>query len=205
MSNIDWDKVTSYPLTWPVAWPVAWPRKMAYDRARFGDHSMERAVRKTFRELQLLGVPDYSVIVSSNVALRLDGLPRSNQPRPDDPGVAVYFQFEGEPHVLACDCWDRPEHNLWAVAKHIEALRAQERWGVGTVKQAFTGYKALPPPSSAKQDWKLTLQIGPNPTRQEARDAYTRLAKRHHPDSGGDPRDFAIIADAWRRADEALR
>ncbi len=34
--------------------------------------------------------------------------------------------------------------NLWAIAKHVEAMRGLDRWGVGDITRAFTGYAALP-------------------------------------------------------------
>ena len=62
-------------------------------------------------------------------------------------------------HVLACDRWDRPEHNLRAIAKHVEAIRGQERWGVGSVAQAFRGYQALPSRATGKPWWEWDREL----------------------------------------------
>ena len=42
-----------------------------------------------------------------------------------------------------------------------------------------------------------TLGINPTATRAEAKEAYLRLAKQHHPDRSGDPTRFRAIAEAW--------
>jgi hypothetical protein len=202
-------KITSHPL----AWPDGWKRTASRRRAKFGDHGVNRAVREVLSELIRLGVPDYSVVISTNVETRLDGLPYANQRAPADPGVAVWFTLgkEKQRKVLACDKWDRVDHNLWAIAQHIAAIRAQERYGVGTVEQAFRGYAALPPPSSdaPSEDWRDVLEMRDDEgekvhafTAVEVKDAFRALALRDHPDRGG-------AADAFQRLirarDEALR
>lgn len=196
---LDLDDVTANPLSWPTNWHRTEVRK----RARFDGHSMQRAIEYAREELGRMGVIERSVIISSNVELRRDGLPRSNQRIPSDPGVAVYFKLDGEPHVLACDRWTFPEHNLWAIAKHIEALRAQDRWGVGTIKQAFSGYKALPPPSPPAIPWRRVLGFndGVVLSREQVRAAYEVLAKQNHPDQPtGDRARFEQVVEAWTAA-----
>ena len=42
-----------------------------------------------------------------------------------------------------------------------------------------------------------TLGVPPTATRAEAKEAYLRLAKQHHPDRSGDATRFRAIADAW--------
>jgi hypothetical protein len=61
----------------------------------------------------------------------------------NDPGIAVYFTLGKKRVVLACDKWAAPQENIYAIAKHVEALRGQDRWGVGSIEQAFAGYMAL--------------------------------------------------------------
>lgn len=187
-------KLTAYPLVWPTGWA----RSKVRGRAAFGDHSMARAVREVLAELLKLGVPDWSVVISSNVELRLDGTPRSDRRPNGDAGVAVWFVIgkDKERKVLACDRWDRPEHNLWAIAKHICAVRGQERWGVGTVEQAFRGYTALPDPAR-KMNPREIMGIAPGPLTVDALEArFRELVKVQHPDHGGDAARFAQIVEA---------
>jgi hypothetical protein len=151
---------------YPLQWPVGWKRIPAHHRqgAKFAkvntDHhpqigtwksiqelTVADALRRLFRELDLLSASN--CVVSTNVETRADGLPRSDRRAPDDPGVAVYFQLHGKDRVLACDKWDRVADNIAAIAAHIDAIRRQDRYGVGTIDQAFAGYSALPAPGSA--------------------------------------------------------
>src|SRR5579871_4711212 len=133
----------SYPLHWPEGWQRATHRKAAnFAKQR----TLAQARDLLLGELRKFGVPAGSIVISSNVQCRADGLPRSGQAEPNDRGVAVYFKLSGKPQVLACDRWLRTVDNLYAIALHVGAIRAQERWGVGTIEQAFRGYQALPPP-----------------------------------------------------------
>lgn len=88
-----------------------------------------------------------NAVVSTNVALRRDGLPLASAKRVDDPGVAVYFLYKGKQTCFACDRWDKVEDNIYAVAKTIDAMRGIARWGTGDMLDAaFNGFTALPPP-----------------------------------------------------------
>lgn len=188
--------VSAFPLTWPAGWsrtryPKRWP----------GDHhSVHRGTRAVLDELVRLGARESNVIVSTNLRLRLDGLPYSSQCMPEDRGTAVYFPLKGEPHVLACDRWDQIGCNLWAIARHVEALRGMDRWGVGSLEQAFRGYAALPDPNAPRPWWDV-LGVNPGATADQVRARFRELAKAHHPDRGGDP---ATMAELSRARDEAL-
>jgi len=141
------------------------------------------------------------VVLSTNIALRLDGLPRSGQGEPSDPGVAVYFRLLGKPRTLACDRWDRVADNMAAIAGHVAAIRAVDRYGVGTLEQAFAGYAALP---ASTEEWWLVLGVEPNATIEEVEEAFRDLAKRHHPDAGGAPGEMARLTAAREAARRAL-
>lgn len=185
------DGINNFPLTWPMTWPrtEAWKRK----NAQFADRSIAKAVDKVLDELRMLNARD--IIISTNLQLRQDGLPRSAQKRPGDPGVAVYFTIKSAPRVLACDKWFLVEDNLWAIAKHIEALRGQQRWGVGSIDQAFAGYPALP-----AGNWWEWLGVDRGAREDEIRTAFRTLAKNYHPDVGGNQEDFLKIQAAFDQA-----
>lgn len=185
------------PEAHPLHWPTGWPRSTARSRARFGQKNevsygsrfgqvtVFAALRRLEDELLRLGVKIDGYLVSSNIITRRDGLPRSAQREPDDPGVAVYFKLKGKDKVLACDRWDRVADNIVAIAKHIDAIRGMERWGVGTVEQAFAGYEALPPP--VQRHWREVFGV-PKDADVGAADIearYRAMARECHPDRGG--------------------
>jgi hypothetical protein len=147
-------------------------------------------------ELGRLGVRPGDFIVSTNLQTRLDGLPYSTAKEPADPGVAVYFRLKGADRVLACDSWDRVAGNLCAIAQHIDALRRIDRYGVGTLEQAFAGYAALP---ARGQTWRTTLGFAPDEavTEERIHAAFRERAREAHPDvAGGSHEAMAALTEA---------
>lgn len=168
---------------YPLQWPAGKPRKQFPERSRFVERSIDAATRVLSEELRRLGASN--MVLSTNLRLRNDGFPRSNQAQPSDRGVAVYFSYKKQPMCFACDRWDRIQDNIYAIAMTIEALRGIERWGSGSmVEQAFTGFVALPAPRSANDPWGL-LGIRPGATEAEIDAAYREKAKKAHPDAPG--------------------
>ena len=192
--------VTNYPLYWPAGWP----RAKRHDRARFGDTNTYRAAQQLMRELENMRAR--KVVISTNLQLRQDGLPYANQRKPADPGVSVWFGLrrggEWVEHALACDRWDRIEHNLRALVLHVAALRGQERWGVGSVAQAFAGYTAIAERSEAISGWDLLGLDRHRATAEEVKLAWKERARTAHPDGGGSSEAFTAITDA---RDQCLR
>lgn len=200
---------TNYPLTWPLSQPRTPKSKIERARFRSGKNgsgsalSVYEAVKRLFHELKLLGVPDYDVIISTNMPTRqYDGLPRSNIAEPNDRGAAVYFKLDGQPHVLACDKWDRVADNIAAIAAHVDAARGQERWGVGTLKQAFAGYKALPAAEAVKPWWIILGFKDPPERFDTVKDKHRDLSLKHHPDRGGNMNQMAEINAALSDAEK---
>lgn len=196
-----------YPLTWPNGWirtpPTArtrakFSKRRSVDGAGGGSYSVRESLEigdglvRMFGELRRLRASD--VIVSSNLQLRSDGVPYSKQGKMlSDPGVAVYFKLKGAPRVLACDKWASAAENMAAIAGHIEAIRMQDRYGVGTIEQAFAGYAALPPTSI---DWAIVLGVSRTASKDDVAAAHRRLALIHHPDRGGRLEEMARINEA---------
>ncbi len=144
--------------------------------------------------------PD-SIIISTNLKYKLDGLPYSGQREPEDPGAAVYFTLDGKPYCLPADKWDRVADNLAAIAAHIAANRGIERWGVGQSGDVYAGYAALPPASEpARQTCWEVLGIAPNATPTEIEKAYRAKAKVAHPDAGGSEEQMQALNTAKKQA-----
>jgi hypothetical protein len=191
---------TRYPLAWPRGWirtktrRVAMfsknPRRTTTDGQAYrlrAALSVGDGLERLAGELRRLGAR--RIVISSNLRTNLDGTITAKQAKQlDDPGVAVYFHLHDAPRVLACDRWTSAADNMAAIAGHIEAIRAQDRYGVGTLDQAFAGYAALPPIGGSQGgDWRAELGLGPtelvSPNVVEAR--YRKLVHDRHPDHGG--------------------
>lgn len=198
---------------YPLQWPPSWPRCRNPSRAKFGEmrqsegapwkHRSSLTIAQARERLrdELDRLRASHVVISTNIRTRNDGLPYSNVNEPADRGVAVYFRLKGEPRVLACDKWDRVADNLAALAKHIEAVRGQVRWGVGSLEQAFGGYKALPAMGEIKH-WSEVLGVPREASVEIIESRRVELLKKHHPDRGGTRARAAAINEA---ADQACR
>lgn len=191
----------AYPLSWPAGRPRTdrWRREHAKFETTFA-----RARDNIVREVQLLAggrwARDPQLVLSTNIALRKDGLPLANQRTPEDPGVAVYFLYKKRQMSFACDRWLKVEHNMQAIAKTIEALRGIARWGTGDMLEAaFTGFQALPAPGAAQEWWEV-LGVSRTSSADEIKAAYRRLASIHHPDRGGSAERMAAINQAYAKA-----
>lgn len=186
-----------YPLHWLVGWPrTKFPQSTKFDRAR--SRTFAQARDELIHQLELLGAT--SILLSTNIPLRQDGLPYSGRKQPDDRGVAVYFQLSKEPRVLACDSWDRVIDNAWAIVKHVDSMRGQRRWGVGSLEQAFAGYPALPEAASPRT-WYEVLGVTANANWEEVKAAYRKLAKTVHPDVGGNRAQWDAVQQAYDEAE----
>ena len=175
--------IDAYPLEWPAGYVRTDKPKRSVFKCTFG-----AVCSGVLRELKLLGAV-YPVI-STNVPLRNDGLPRATSGQPVDRGVAVYFMMPKtkQPCVLACDRWDRVEDNLRAVELAVKAMRGLDRWGVSEIlDRAFSGFTALPPPSAvdAEPHWSEILGVDRNASLKECENAYRSKLKVVHPDAGG--------------------
>lgn len=191
----------------PLEWPAGWVRTPRHRRTRANFRSYKQALTMAIasgrlqQQLELLGVRG-TMTLSTNVELRIDGLPRSGQGQPTDPGASLWFVYKGKATVLACDKWDRVEDNVAALAAHIDAIRRVDRYGVGSIEQALAGYKALPADTAA--DWRAVFGYGPS-TGVDTQDLNTRfkvLAREKHPDVLHD--DGAAMAHLNRARDYAL-
>ena len=197
--------IDAYPLTWPQG------RKRTNDWSREKsafDVTFARARDDVIHEVELLtgtrhGSYGSDTILSTNIALRRDGLPLAGQRQPTDPGAAVYFTYRKKQMSFACDRWNKVEDNLRAIAKTIEALRGIARWGTGDMLQAaFTGFTALPAPSAVRT-WREVLGFGirDDVSREDVKVAYRRLASQHHPDKpGGSHEKMAELNAAQEKA-----
>lgn len=198
MDNYNNMGIEAYPLSWPNGW-----KRTSYKSVSRFKTSFAVARDQLFRELKLMGCENNwsntKVILSTNVPLRRDGIPLAGQSNPKDPGVSVYFIYRGKSMVIACDTYNKVEDNLYAITKTVEAMRGIERWGASSIlERAFTGFAALP--SGQSDQWWVVLGTHPNATKDEIREAWRSMAKKHHPDHGGSEEMMSKVNKAYAEA-----
>lgn len=214
-------EITAYPLCWPHGWRRTPAHKRT--RARFvGKKSsypeggswrpaqsltIEQGITRLLDELERMGIQRSTVVISSDLRLRNDGLPYSSQATAKlDQGVAVYWRDGKQTRAMAIDRYDRIADNLGAIAATVEAMRAIERHGGAEIlDRAFTGFLALPNPARDELPHNV-LGVSETANEAEIRYAYNRLAAQHHPDkAGGSSTQMARINAARDAMLEALK
>lgn len=183
------------PTHFPLCWPDAFPRSVRREAGLFKT-TLEGALRNVESSLTLFGKdsgkPVSAIVLSSNVSL--------GQTKPEDPGIAVWFVWDGAQVCIPVDRYATPAANLQAIHHVIEARRVELRHGtLALVRATMKGFLALPAPS-----WRRALNLPDGPATKAAIDAsYRRLAAERHPDKPGGSQ--TAMADLNTARDAALR
>lgn len=182
--------VTAYPLQWPPGFPRAKAREKGAFKTSLAaaienvQESLRRFASDSNRQLQHL-------VMSSNVTLGAQ--------RPADPGVAVWFTWDGISVCVAVDRYQTVEANLQAIHHIIEARRVELRHGtLALVRASFAGFMALP--EKTVKPWYEVLGVSASATPDQIRTAYRTLAAARHPDRGGSHDQMAELNEAYRAA-----
>lgn len=166
---------------YPLSWPQLFPRAKTREAAKFKT-TLPRAIENVRKSLRLFGSDSgkaiSNLVISSNYSL--------TSANPADPGVSVWFTWDGLQVCIPVDRYTRIEHNLQAIHQVIEARRVELRHGtLALVRATFTGFAALPAPTPARP-WREVLDLPHGPVAMDAvESAYKRLAMKRHPDNGG--------------------
>lgn len=182
---------------YPLQWPDTFPRAKARGASAFKT-GLPAALKNVETALRLFGTDSgkavSDIVLSSNVTL--------GQARPADPGVAVWFTWDGEQRCIAVDRYLKVEDNLQAIFHVLEARRTELRHGtLALVRATFQGFKALPPPPGARP-WREVLGFKPYQTvsKEEVETAYRSRAAQAHPDKGGTREEWDALTRAKRLA-----
>jgi|SRR5437899_6454524 len=205
---------------YPLCWPQNWKRTIARIEAQFGKTdkryqdgiahysgksrlSIADAINRIAEELHRLGVKEENCIVSTNIPLNLSGTPRGDRSEPSDPGAAIYWTHKGKAQCMAIDRYRRVADNLAAIAATLEALRAIERHGGGSIlERAFLGFAALP--AATSRQWRQVLEFGDTtPSLETIERRFRERARLLHPDKIGGDHDRMTELNVAH--DEALR
>lgn len=182
--------INAYPLTWPSAFPRCKVRERGAFKTMAGalnnvEGSLRRFAGDSGKKLD-------GVVMSSNVTLGVQ--------RPEDPGVAVWFTWDGLGVCIAVDRYLTVEANLQAIHHIIEARRVELRHGtLALVRATFQGFLALPAPKGSH--WTEVLQLPKDARREDVKTPYRRYASMYHPDKpGGSHEKMAEINAAQEQA-----
>lgn len=218
---------TAHPLSWPNGWkrtPANSRQRAKFSRQQTGhsnrldgttyrwnrqrELTVADAIDRVLSELRTFGVSRDDIIISTNIQLRNDGLPRSGQREPDDPGAAVYWRRNANEsqRCMAIDQYTRLADNLAAIAATLNAMRSIERHGGAEIlDRAFEGFAALPPAGgSSAVSWWTVLGVNQMEKPEIIKAAYRYWAKLHHPDNGGDAEKFIVVQKAYEEAQREL-
>ena len=128
--------------------------------------------------------------------------------------VEIVFDRGGQRYVFRCDKYEDALDNLRAAQLAITYLwRALEEYGVTSEAQTlvrvfdqfFLGFAATPDDTvlllgSGEEAWWQILGVEPEVDQVAIRNAYRALARRHHPDAGGQPAEFKRLRNAYEQA-----
>lgn len=179
----------------PLSWPSQFPRSKYRENGKFKT-ALPNAIKNVQGSLRGFandsGKKLEGLVISSNVSLGNDV--------PADPGVAVWFTWDGLQVCIPVDRYYSVASNLQAIHHILEARRVELRHGtLALVRATFTGFKALPAPTG--KSWWEVLQVPSTATKEAIQAAYRKLASEAHPDKGGTAERMAEIN---RARDEGL-
>ena len=191
----------AYPLSWPDGEPRTPPAQQRTSSPF--QVTPDKALRDLYRELERFKARD--VILSSNVPVRSDGLIYADAARRriEDPAVALYFDLDGQNVSICCDLYLRPDDNIRALFKIVEAMRTIERYGGKRLSQkSFVGFAALPPPPDCWKSLGISKGVGEalneRMRKEYVMDAFRAKVKATH----GTGADMAALVEA---KDQALQ
>lgn len=182
--------ITAYPLTWPQQFP----RAKARESGKF----------KTTLAGALKNVQNSLALFAKDSGKKLDGLTISSNvtlgvTKPQDPGVSVWFTWDGLQVCIAVDRYATVEGNLQAIHHIIEARRVELRHGtLALVRASFSGFLALP--ASINREWWVVLGVSKDASQEQIKAAYRKKSAENHPDRGGNDAAMAEINLAYQEA-----
>lgn len=183
--------ITAYPLTWPQGF-----NRTTHREAGAFKTSLPNALKNVQSSVRLFAQDSRRKLenftISSNVTLGAE--------KPADPGVAVWFVWDGLQVCIAVDRYSKVESNLQAIHHIIEARRVELRHGtLALVRATFTGLLALP--LLPGESWKEVLMVPDDAKPDDVKYAHKRLSSKYHPDNKdtGDEAQFDRVQKAWKQ------
>ena len=129
----------------------------------------------------------------------------------DQREISITFDRNGRRYIFRCETYDNKLDNLRAAQLTISYLyRALEAYGVNSTETEMAdkifdnfllGFEATPDDDvlklTAGNAWYEILNVRPQATKHEIKNAFRALSKVHHPDHGGDISQFKRLRKAY--------
>jgi hypothetical protein len=137
---------------YPLIWPENVPRSKARVKSSFRTE-LKAAVSNVRKSLELFAADSGKrigdLVVTSDVAGILGDIPK-------DPGVALWFEWDGAVRCIAVDRYESVKDNLQAIHHVIEARRTELRHaGIEMTRTTFRGFTAALPPPKGESWWDV--------------------------------------------------
>lgn len=164
----------------PLTWPDHIPRSKTREKGKF-KATLASALKNAEDSIRLFardtGIPVKEIIISSNVTLGIAN--------PEDPGVAIWFHWDGDMRSIPVDRYTTVAANLQAIHHVVEARRVELRHGtLALVRATMRGFAALPAPGTRKT-WREVFGVNSTSdfSEREITEIYRDLARTRHPNS----------------------
>lgn len=218
---------TAYPLHWPPQKPRTPEAERRYGQfgyknaqgiggsySRKEDITVYKATRRILNELGNFDRPGNrnrvdveAIVISTNLELRKsDGRPRSDRRAPEDPGAVLYYELDGDPQVIAVDCYNKVEQNMAAIAAILECLRTMERHDSTVMKMAMAGIRGeLPAPDQVSlPHWTTLFNVPVTADYDQVKKAFKSIRGKYHPDNqrSGNADLFDMCNKVWAQYDK---
>ena len=157
---------------YPLAWPDTQKRTATRVKSQFRTgligamknvaDSLKSFANDSGRKLEYIQITSNAGLFDSN---------------PADPGIAVWFQWDGAMRCIAVDRYLTVAENLQAIHHVLEARRVELRHaGIEMVRTTFRGFvAALPAPGD--KPWHVVLGVDPGATKDQISAAYKARAR----------------------------
>lgn len=182
---------------YPLAWPPGFPRTPSARRERSNFRTTyANALENVRKSLIAFGRDSGKKIADPILSSNVDFM---GQVKDSDPGVAVWFVWDGLQVCIPVDRYIHAASNLQAIHHILEARRTELRHGtLALVRATFEGFRALPAP----KHWAGALGVSKQATPEQITTAYRDKARTAHPDVGGSS---AAMAELNSARDAALK
>jgi hypothetical protein len=160
--------IPPFPLLWPEGHPRISRREKSSFRTAFKG-ALDNVKNSLRMFAQDSGRALSEVQITSNASW-------TNE-KPDDPGIAVWFTWDGAQRCIAVDRYATVAENLQAIHHVLEARRVELRHaGINMVRTTFRGFvAALPAPGQAH--WATILGVPPDASPDQIKAAHREKAR----------------------------